>query len=156
MTLYAIADKPTLKTIKTAVQGSCSKSNSNGWAGTEEVRVSKPKKFKGPAEDPNGPVPEQAVGYYRGSSVVLSLVGYNNTAQATDYSPGLLDTPLPSVADTSFFRCINQTFGGSIPLVVATDAVPYKTNAASSMVTSQPGPAVLLALVLVIWHMHFR
>jgi len=123
------------------------------------VTVSRLRRFKGPAQDPNGPAPEQAVGYYRGSSVVLSLLGYNNTAQSIDYTPqnpiGLMDTPLPPAASSLFFHCINETLGKSIPLVVDTDAVPYKANAAPSMATPQPVFATSLTLVLVIWHMFF-
>ena len=124
------------------------------------MKVSKPRKFEGPANDPNGPVPEQAVSYYRGSSVVLSLVGYNNTAQVADYNPqdhtNLMDTPLPSVASSQFFRCVNQTLSKSIPLVVADVGVlPYQTNAALPIATPQLGLVGLLALVLVIQRIIF-
>ena len=153
MTLYAIADKPTLKAIKPDIQQSCSKSDDSGWVFVDKVQVSKPKKFKGPAEDPDGPAPEQAVAYYRGSSVVLSLKGYNNTAQVTNSS--LEDTPLPSVADTPFFRCINETFGGSIPLVVGTDAVPYRNDATSSRTIPRSGFVLLLAIFITVWRMLF-
>lgn len=101
MTLYAIADKPTLDAIEPAIKWMCSRSDFSEWIFAEKVRVSKPKKFRGPAGDPNGPVPEQAVGYYRGSSVALLLAGYNNTGQIVDTSPE--DTPLhPSPARPSF------------------------------------------------------
>jgi len=153
--LYVISDEQTLKAIKSAIRWRCSRSDSSGWVLADKVRVSKPRNFKGPAEDPNGPFPEQAVGYYRGSSVALSLVGYNNTAQITDYTlqdrTSLVDTPLPSVADTAFFRCINTTIGQSTPLVIATGAVPYQTNAASSMAIPPPGFEIFLALVIIIW-----
>ena len=153
MTLYAIADEPTLKAIGPDVQWSCSRSDYSGWVFTDKVQVSKPKEFKGPAEDPDGPSPEQAVAYYRGSSVVLSLAGYNNTAQVTNSS--LEDTPLPSVADTPFFRCINETFGGSIPLVVGRDAVPYRNDATSSRTIPQPVFMLLLVIFLAVLQMLF-
>lgn len=160
MTLFLTADKPTLKYVKPALIWFCSKSHNNGWFGAEKVRVSKPMEFKGPAGDPNGPAPEQGVSYYRGSSVVLSLLGYNNTAQSVDYTPQnpfcLIDTPLPPVASTRFFQCINETLGLSIPLVVDNDAVPFQTSAAPPMTTPQPVFATSLMLVLVIWHMLFR
>ena len=160
MTLQVIADKPTLKEIKSAVRWSCSKDNFNGWIGMDKVRVSGMKKFKGPAEKPKGPVPEQVVVYYRGSSVALSLAGYNNTAQVTGYDPRdsrcLVDTPLPSVASTPFFQCINRTLGESIPLVVADiGAGPYQPNAALPMATPQLGLVTLLVLVLVVWRTFF-
>ena len=153
MTLYAIADKPTLDAIKLAVQWTCSRSDYSGWVFAEKVRVSKPKKFKGPAEDPNGPVPEQAAVYYRGSSVALLLAGYNNTGQV-ETSPE--DTPLPSLTDAPFFQCINMTIGSSIPLVISMGAVPLKTNAASPMATPRPMTPATIALVIVILHTVFR
>lgn len=159
MTLFLVADKPTLKYVKPALIWCCSKRNYNGWPGAEKVRVSGPRRFRGPAEDPNGPVPEQAVSYYRASSVVLSLLGYNNTAQGIDYtsqnSIGLMDTPLPPVASTEFFQCINKTLGESIPLVLAPGAVPYQTNTALSMGIPQPVFTTSLTFVLVIWCMLF-
>ena len=152
MNLYVIADKPTLEAVGPAVLWSCSKNNYNGWIGEDKVRISKPKEFKGPAEDPKGPVPEQAVSYYRGSSVALSLVGYNNTAQVTSYTPGnptsQVDTPFPPVVDSSFFMCVNRTLGESIPLVIG--SAPYQANAASSITTPRSRLVTLLALDLVI------
>jgi hypothetical protein len=158
-TLYITADKPTLKVIGPRLRWSCSNSFSV-WGDVDKARVSKPKKFKGPAEDLNGPAPEEAVEYYRGSSVALFLAGYNNTAQVIDYIPhnntNLVDTPLPPVADTQFFQCVNKTLGESIPLVVGWGAAPYQRNAASSMIVLHPGIAMLLSLVFVVWRMGFR
>ena len=151
MTLYAIADKPTLEAINPAIKWLCSGVGSSGWIFAEKVRISKPKKFKGPAEDPNGPVPEQAVGYYRGSSVALLLSGYNNSAQVIDTSPE--DTPLPSLTDTPFFQCINTTIAGYVPLVIGMGAVPFGPNAASPMATPPPIFSASIALVIVIFHM---
>jgi len=157
MTLFVIADKPTLNYIKASIQQSYSTSDDNWWFSVERVKISKQKKFKGPAEDPNGPAPEQAVVYYRGNSVVLSLLGYNNTAQFSDCtlqnSTNLINSPLPSVTSTPFFQCINETLGEHIPLVVPTGAVPYQPNAAPLTATPQP---MLLVLVFVIWRVLFR
>ena len=159
MTLYAIADKPTLKAIKWPVISRCSEPHGNGWIGTEKVRISKPKKFKGPADDPDGPVPEQAVEYFRGSSVVLSLHGYNNTAQVIDYTAenrtGLVDTPLPSFASTSFIQCVNEAFRDYIPLVISTGPAPYQADAASPGATPQLRFVTLVELGLFILHMFF-
>ena len=148
MTLYVVADKPTLTAIKPLIKWWCPRSDSTGWFFSDKVRVSKPKKFKGPAKDPNGPVPEQAVIYYRGSSAALLLAEYNNTAQVVDTSPE--DSPFPSLADTPFFQCINMTIGESIPLVIGEGAVPLKANAASPMATPPPILSASIALVAVI------
>jgi hypothetical protein len=61
------------------------------------------------------PQPEQAIQYYRASSVALTLDGYNDTgALGPDGSP---DTPLPSNIDTVLLDCLNQTIGAAVPLV---------------------------------------
>lgn len=107
--------------------------------------------------DPYGPAPEQAVAYYRGSSIVVSLVGYNNTAQVFDgVLSDLEDTPLPPPAETQFFQCINETLGDWIPLVIAMDALPYQASAASSTVILPPAVMMLIALFVVTWQMLFR
>jgi len=150
MTLYVIADKPTLGVIKLAVEWTCSRSGFNGWIFAEKVRVSKPKKFKGPAEDP---LPERAVDYYRGGSVALLLAGYNNTGQVVDTSPE--DTPLPPLTSTPFFQCINTTIGRSIQPVTSMGAVPLKADATLPMVTTPPITLAMVALAIVIFHTVF-
>ena len=61
------------------------------------------------------PQPEQAIQYYRASSVALSLDGYNNTAALTvDGGP---DVPLPTNIDTTLLNCLNQTIGTAVPLI---------------------------------------
>lgn len=152
MTLYVIADKPTLEAIKSAVQWTCPMSDYSGWVFAEKVRVGKPKRFLGPARDPKGPTPEQAVGYYRGSSAAMLLDGYNNTAQVTDSNlQDLEDTPFPSVANTAFFQCVNATIGDSIPLVIGMGAV---ANATPPVVAS-PSIFSTVALVMVIFQIFF-
>jgi hypothetical protein len=66
--------------------------------------------------DPNSPKPEQAIQYYRASSVVLTLDGYNDTA-ALSNDTTLPDTPLPANVDVMLLGCLNQTIGLSVPLV---------------------------------------
>lgn len=144
--LYAVGDKPSLDALKLAIWWTCARSDYSQWLFAEKLRISEPKKFKGPAEDPDGPTPEQTVMYYRGSSLALFLVGYNNTAQVVN--DVLQDTPLPSATGSSFFTCINSTFGSSMPLVISMGAVPYQTNAASSVVT--PLPVVMILIVSVV------
>lgn len=60
--------------------------------------------------------PEQAVQYYRASSAVLFLDGYNNSntfSNANDTQ----DTPLPAWVDLSFLDCLNSTISHNILLV---------------------------------------
>lgn len=61
--------------------------------------------------------PEQAVQYYRASSVVLTLDGYNNTAALNDTEPVGPPAPLPSTIDVDLLQCINATIGASVPLI---------------------------------------
>ncbi|EIM89277.1 uncharacterized protein STEHIDRAFT_154955 [Stereum hirsutum FP-91666 SS1] len=71
------------------------------------------------------PVAEQAIQYYRASTVVLTLDGYNNTAvfasNETDSNATSSGnaTPLPSLSDTdqSLLGCLNGTIGAAVPLV---------------------------------------
>ena len=67
------------------------------------------------------PKPEQAVQYYRASTVVLTLDGYNNTAVFE--SEGTTDVPIPVNIDTGLLDCLNKTIGDAVPLVDA-DAGP--------------------------------
>jgi len=57
------------------------------------------------------------VQYYRASSVVLALDGYNNTAALNDTKPVGPPAPLPSTIDVDLLKCINATIGASVPLV---------------------------------------
>lgn len=149
MSLYVIADKPSLDAVKAAVKWACPRSDFSGWVFAEKVRVTKPKRFLGPARDPKGPAPEQAVGYYRGSSTALLLAGYNNTAQMIDSSlQDLQDTPFPSVANTAFFQCINSTIGESLPLVIGMGAV---ANAASPATIHPPIFSTVALGMIIFW-----
>ena len=71
------------------------------------------------ASAPGSPKPEQVVQYYRASSAVLTLDGYNNTATLSN-NTGLADTPLPSGIDTNLLNCLNQTIGAAVPLIDGT------------------------------------
>jgi len=64
----------------------------------------------------DAPKPEQAVEYYRASSVVLTLDGYNNTDALTGEA-NVTSTPLPAGIDTTLLDCLNQTIGLSVPLI---------------------------------------
>lgn len=60
--------------------------------------------------------PEQAIQYYRASSVVLTLDGYNNSAAV--FGPeGTPDRELPTNIDRALLDCINKTIQASVPLV---------------------------------------
>ncbi|KAL0960248.1 hypothetical protein HGRIS_011880 [Hohenbuehelia grisea] len=65
------------------------------------------------------PQPEQAVQYFRASSVALTLDGYNNSA--TFASEGTPDTPLPTNIDNTLLDCLNQTIALAVPLIDGAD-----------------------------------
>ncbi|KAH9976919.1 hypothetical protein BJV74DRAFT_861721 [Russula compacta] len=68
------------------------------------------------------PVAEQALQYYRASSVVLTLDGYNDTAAldgTQNANAGALAVPLPNGTDTTLLTCLNETIGLAVPLVDA-------------------------------------
>ncbi|KAI0289248.1 hypothetical protein B0F90DRAFT_1796521 [Multifurca ochricompacta] len=68
------------------------------------------------------PLPEQALQYYRASSVVLTLDGYNDTdALSGTQNPNATssEAPLPNGTDTRLLACLNDTIGLGVPLVDA-------------------------------------
>jgi hypothetical protein len=66
-------------------------------------------------ESDTTPAPEQVVQYYRASSAVLTLDGYNNTA--TYAVEGTADSPLPDNTNQGLLSCLNSTIGNTIPLI---------------------------------------
>lgn len=66
--------------------------------------------------DTFAPRPEEAVQYYRASSVVLSLDGYNDTTVLQENPTGP-DVPLPGWVDSTTLDCLNQTIGAAVPLI---------------------------------------
>jgi hypothetical protein len=79
------------------------------------------------------------VEYYRASSVVLTLDGYNDTA-ALSNDTNAVDTPLPTNIDTTLLDCLNQTIGLSVPLI----------DAAGSTWATTPGMGAI-GLFWVVW-----
>jgi hypothetical protein len=87
----------------------------------------------------NSPQPEQAIQYYRASSIVLTLDGYNNSATFSNSPNTTPDSPLPPGVDTILLNCLNHTIGRAAPLV----------GGASSLT---PSPCIgLVSLVWVFW-----
>ncbi|KAI6027040.1 hypothetical protein EDC04DRAFT_2573261, partial [Pisolithus marmoratus] len=64
----------------------------------------------------SAPRPQQAIQYYRASSVVLTLDGYNNSATFSN-DTNTTDSPLPSNIDMNLLICLNQTVALAVPLV---------------------------------------
>jgi hypothetical protein len=105
-TLHIIADRATTTSLIESITSACSQ-NLN----TTAISASQ--------FDPNttnAVKPEQAIQYYRASSVVLTLDGYNNTA-ALDGDPNAPPVPLPGWVDRGLLDCVNSTIGAEVPLV---------------------------------------
>ena len=124
-TFHIVADNSTVTSLIASVRNNCTVSSNSS---------SSPAPFTGSASDP---LPEQAVQYYRASSVALTLDGYNNT----DALAGNETTPppLPSGVDTTLLSCLNATIGEAVPLF-------------ADSATGLPVPSMgLVGLVYVIW-----
>jgi hypothetical protein len=79
---------------------------------------------------PGSPQPEQAVQYYRASSVVLTLNGYNDTAALADNVTGPVDdVPLPGNTDQNLLNCLNYTIGAAVPLIDSGASVRWQGSA---------------------------
>jgi hypothetical protein len=106
-TFHVLSDNTTVTSLISSISTNCSSFNSGS---SSSVAIA----FN--PNDPNSPKPEQAIQYYRASSVVLTLDGYNNTA-ALSNDENTPDTPLPTNIDTGFMDCLNQTIGQAVPLI---------------------------------------
>lgn len=108
-TFYILSDNSTTTALVASIADNC----------TSYLAINASSNFTPQPFDPsslNSPKPEQAVQYYRASSLALTLDGYNNTA-ALNNTPGLPDTPLPSGVDLNLLACLNQTIGAAVPLI---------------------------------------
>lgn len=105
-TFRVLADNTTVTDLILAIKTNCSSNLSNSSSSTPSTYSDSLTTL---------PQPEQAIQYYRASSVALTLDGYNNTgALGPDGSP---NTPIPSNIDTTLLDCLNQTIGAAVPLV---------------------------------------
>ncbi|KAL5522952.1 hypothetical protein ACEPAF_1219 [Sanghuangporus sanghuang] len=109
-TLHVIADNATTASLLSSVATNCSSylasnTSNNTILSFDPTNSSMPK-------------PEQVVQYYRASSIVLTIDGYNNTV-ALNQSATLndTDTSLPSWVNSQVLDCVNQTIGAAAPLI---------------------------------------
>ncbi|KAI0063857.1 hypothetical protein BV25DRAFT_368207 [Artomyces pyxidatus] len=109
-TFHILADNSTVASLISTINANCSSYLSVSNSSTAPIAYD--------ASNTTGPVPEQAIQYYRASSVALTLDGYNNSA-ALGGDPRATASPLPVGIDTALLTCINVTTGESVPLVGA-------------------------------------
>ena len=144
-TFHIVADNSTVVSLIGSITASCSgkfASNSS----------TSPTPYGSATSDPR---PEGAIQYYRASSVVLTLDGYNNTAAlASDGSANAKAVSLPTYVDRQLLDCLNSTIGAAVPLFssVDQDATVNHSNSAGGF--SRPELAGTLSLVIVVfWHL---
>ncbi|KAG2134051.1 uncharacterized protein EDB93DRAFT_1306549 [Suillus bovinus] len=106
-TFHVLSDNSTIGSLIHSIDTNCSSSLSSLSSKT-------PSPYNSSA--PGGAEPEQAIQYYRSSSIVLTLDGYNNSA-TFDSNPNVTDSPLPSGVDTILLNCLNYTIGQAAPLI---------------------------------------
>lgn len=77
-----------------------------------------------PSDAISYPRPEQAIQYYRASTLVLTMDGYNDSSvfnTTANSTTTRSQTPLPTLSsmDQLFMTCLNDTIGQAVPLVDA-------------------------------------
>ena len=136
-TFHLLSDNSTVSSLISSIDANCSSSLSSSSSTSPQV-------YNDSA--PGVPQPEQAIQYYRASSIVLTLDGYNNSATLSS-DPNATDSPLPSGIDTTLLDCLNQTIGLSAPLV---------SGAGLRWSTGAPSTSLLGLLWLVWWMLSLR
>ena len=134
-TFHVLADNSTISSLITSITANCSSLLSTTNTSTSPIPYD--------PSSPSAPQPEQAVQYYRASSIVLTLDGYNDTTalQENATSP---DVPLPTWTNSSLLNCLNQTIGAAAPLIDTNEAVPTSGSQASfAMRTSTSGSSMV-------------
>jgi hypothetical protein len=107
-TFYLLADNTTAIELIRDIRNNCSTSNlDSAKSSTTSIPYNE--------TNPLSPQPESAIQYYRASSVVLALQGYNNTAVFQE--EGTPDVPLPASLDITLKNCLNYTIGAAVPLI---------------------------------------
>ncbi|KAG1729564.1 hypothetical protein EDB19DRAFT_1938367 [Suillus lakei] len=105
-TFHLLSDNSTIGSLIDSINTNCSSNLSSSSSKS-------PSPYNSSAP---GPQPEQAIQYYRSSSIVLTLDGYNNSATFNS-NPNTTDSPLPSGVDTTLLSCLNYTIGEAAPLI---------------------------------------
>ena len=129
---HVLADNSTLVSLIDSIRSNCTALSSNS--------STVPAMYNGSTT--SDPQPEQAVQYYRASSVVLTLYGYNNSAALSDNANATV-TPLPTDIDMALLSCLNATIGDGVPLVDAAVA-----GSSASVLASKVGTLGLAWIVL--------
>ena len=132
---HVLSDNSTVSSLISSIDANCSSSLASSSSKS-------PQPYN--ASAPGAPQPEQAIQYYRASSIVLTLDGYNNSATFSS-NANASSSPLPSGIDTTLLNCLNQTIGLSAPLV----------SGAGPRWSTVPSSTSLLGVVWLVWWILF-
>src|SRR5882762_8323623 len=110
-TVHVLADNATVASLISSITANCSSDLNTGSTSHTPIP------YTG-SNATAGSQPASAVQYYRASSVVLTLDGYNNTALFSSNSTAPT-APLPNNVDMKLLVCLNDTIGRGVPLVNA-------------------------------------
>lgn len=112
-TFMVLADQSTVSSLIGTVDANCSSYLS------KDNTSSSPTPY---TNQSTAPGPEQAIQYYRASSVVLVLEGYNSGVLNGTQNLNASVAPvlsLPNGTDTRLLTCLNDTIGRAVPLIDA-------------------------------------
>lgn len=132
-TFHVLSDNSTVSSLISSIDANCSSSLSSSSS-------TSPQAYNGSA--PDAPQPEQTIQYYRASSIVLTLDGYNNSATLSS-NPNATDSSLPPGIDMTLMDCLNQTIAFSAPLV----------SSAGMRLSIGPSSAPFLGMLWLVWWM---
>ncbi|KAF8152352.1 hypothetical protein B0H34DRAFT_663786 [Crassisporium funariophilum] len=119
-TFRVISDNATIDYLHTALIYSCNRENANRFG----VIFTAPEPYG--LDSSADPSPLDAVQYYRASSVVLTLDGYNNTAAIDPTDTLVAAREIPGNVSKYFLNCLNETIGVTVPLIASsTGAYTY-------------------------------
>lgn len=107
-TFHVVADNSTVNSLIASINANCSSLLSSSANTTQAEPYD--------STQPGEPQPEQAVQYYRASSIVLTEDGYNNSATFIN-DTNAPNSPLPNFTDATLLDCLNQTIGAAAPLI---------------------------------------
>ncbi|EEB86853.1 hypothetical protein MPER_16040, partial [Moniliophthora perniciosa FA553] len=118
-TFRVVADNFTVTELIQDITSSCSSNFNQSTSSTTPSPINN-------TDSTSSPQPENAIQYYRASSIALTLDGYNDTS-ALSSDENAPPTPLPSNIDTTLKDCLNQTIGASAPLIDPNGALGWNT-----------------------------
>lgn len=124
-TFHVLADNATITSLIPPLNLNCS------LLYNTTISSASPSDWSSYVGSSSDPQPEQAIQYYRASTVVLTLDGYNNTAIfSSDENAQQID--LPESMDGQLASCLKLTIGAAVPLLYVDRIFGNETGTASS------------------------